>query len=89
MPTFAAFPITILFLAVDAFMPPTVFIPLWVFNVPILLLSIWGIVIEIAGLSVAHRFSIFRAIGTFLLVIVILFALIMSFAAVAMMIVMS
>lgn len=88
IPTFAAIPITILFLAVDAFMPPTLFVPLWVFNGPILLLSIWGIVIQIAGLSEAHQFSIFRAIGTFLLVILILLALAMSFAAAFVMIAM-
>ncbi len=77
VPTIAGLPIDILYFVSNVVMPTTLYVPLWVFNFPILVLNIWGLVIEIAGLSVAHRFSIPHAIGTFLLGILIIFLVIM------------
>lgn len=68
VPTMAAFPLTVvLFTALNIWPSFTMNTPLWIINFPFLALGIWGIVIQIAGLSVAHQFSIPRAIGTFLL----------------------
>lgn len=78
VPAIAGLPIDILYFASYVVMPPKVYVPLWVFNFPILVLNIWGLTIQIAGLSVAHRFSILRAIVTVLLSFLIIFSVIFS-----------
>ncbi|MGI9472665.1 MAG: YIP1 family protein [Rubripirellula sp.] len=70
-PTVFVIPISVLFLLVERFTPPTLFVPNLLFDIPLWILSAWMVILEIAGISAAHQFSIVRATFTFLLSIVI------------------
>ena len=71
LPVICSFPVTLVFLALVYLFPTFLSLPDLILNTPFLILFAWGIVIQVAGISAAHEFSILRAIFTFVLSIVI------------------
>jgi hypothetical protein len=47
-------------------------LPDWLLNLPFAVLFLWGLVIEIGGISAAHEFSIWRALVTFVVSLILL-----------------
>lgn len=72
VPMLLSFPLTVLVVGLFLTVPASHSIPDIVINLPFWILGFWGLVIEIAGISAAHRFSIIRAIATALITIVVL-----------------
>lgn len=71
LPVICGFPVTLVFLVLIYSFPTFLSLPDLILNTPLLILFAWGIIIQVAGISAAHKFSILRAVFTFFLSIVI------------------
>ncbi len=72
IPLICSFPLMILLIILFSAFPASLSIPDFIVDAPFLVLLVWGIVIEVAGISAAHAFGVLRAIATFLLSVVLL-----------------
>lgn len=77
VPTIVSLPTTLLLLIIAFLVPSILMVPNWLLNLPFTILFVWGIVIEVAGISAAHGFSIVRGIITFVVSAIILVLAIM------------
>jgi hypothetical protein len=72
VPTIFSLPISLLLLFAIMLVPSILNLPNWLLNLPFTILLLWGLVIEVGGISAAHEFSIWRALITFVVSLILL-----------------
>lgn len=72
VPSIFSLPMSLLLLLAIMLLPSIGSLPDWLLNLPFAVLFLWGLVIEIGGISAAHEFSIWRALVTFVVSLILL-----------------